>query len=483
MEVHQDSVTVLNLSSYNYLGFAESDLEMRDGVVEVMRTYGVANCSSRSSIGTTEVHLELENCIARYVGKEAAIIFGMGFATNSMVLPALMDKGCLIISDELNHSSIVNGARGSGAKIKVFKHNNSKHLEQILRTSIAEGQPRSHRPWNKILVVVEGLYSMEGEICNMREIVDVCKKYKAYIYVDEAHSIGALGATGRGVLEHSGVSPDEVDVMMGTFTKSFGSVGGYIAGSRDLIEMLRRACPASVYACSMAPGCAKQSLLALQMIMGEDGTTKGRDKINQLKRNANLFRSGLERMGCEVLGDLDSPIVPVMLYNPAKISAFSRECLERRLAVVVVGFPATPLIKARVRFCISAAHTEKDLIAALKIIDDVADRVMVKYKWSGRPNVVTEADLLKQNKELMMNVVGEWDATHFGWKDSLVIYPNGRYARGNGDEGSWIVHVEVLSMCNITCTQNEALCVCLLARHPVMSGLLAVVHASFLLWF
>uniref|UniRef100_A0A6U4JLL5 serine C-palmitoyltransferase n=1 Tax=Hemiselmis andersenii TaxID=464988 RepID=A0A6U4JLL5_HEMAN len=441
MSVTEGVTTALNLSSYNYLGFAECDLEMRDEVVHAVRTYGVANCSSRTELGTTEVHRELEECIAGFVGKEAALVIGMGFATNSTVLPAIIGPGGLIISDELNHSSIVNGARGSGAKIKVFKHNSAESLEKILRESISEGQPRTRRPWTKIIVVVEGLYSMEGEICNLKPIVEVCKRYRAYVYVDEAHSIGALGATGRGVLEHCGVEPEDVDIMMGTFTKSFGSVGGYIAGSRELVELLRRVCPGSTHACSMAPGCAKQATLALRMIMGADGTSKGRDKIEQLRRNANMFRVGLERMGCEVLGDMDSPVVPVMLYNPSKIPAFSRECLERKLAVVVVGFPATPLIKSRVRFCLSAAHSEEDLIAALKVVSEVSERVMIKYKWSGKPNVVPQCDL-NQNREHLVNVVGEWDAQHFGWRDSLSISSSGRFARGNGDEGSWHVRVE-----------------------------------------
>jgi len=141
------------------------------------------------------------------------------------------------------------------------------------------------------------------------------------------------------------------------------------------------------------------------------------------------------------LGDDDSPVVPVMLYNPSKIPAFSRACLERRLAVVVVGFPATPLIKSRVRFCISAAHSEADLIDALKVVSEVAEQVMIKYKWNGRPNVVQSEDI-KQNKAHLMDVVGEWQASHFGWSDTLSIWDNGRFARGNGDEGSWHVNVE-----------------------------------------
>lgn len=185
-------------------------------------------------------------------------------------------------------------------------------LEARLRAAIAEGQPRTHRPWKKILVVVEGLYSMEGEICRLKEIVAVCKKYKAYLYVDEAHSIGALGRTGRGVLEHCGVNPEDVDIMMGTFTKSFGSVGGYIAASKEVVEFLRRSSPGSIYACSMAPAAVTQASLALRMIAGEDGTGKGRDKIETLRRNANLFRAGLQRMGCEVSSPLPPRVLSVL---------------------------------------------------------------------------------------------------------------------------------------------------------------------------
>jgi serine palmitoyltransferase len=175
------------------------------------------------------LHAQLEKKVAQFVGKEDAIIFDMGYATNSTSIPSLIGKGGLIISDSLNHASIVMGCRSTGAKIKVFRHNDPEDLERVLRQSIAEGQPRTHRDWKKILVVVEGIYSMEGEILRLPEIVAVKKKYKAYLYVDEAHSIGALGKTARGVCDYWGVDPADVDILMGTFTKSFGSVGGYIA--------------------------------------------------------------------------------------------------------------------------------------------------------------------------------------------------------------------------------------------------------------
>ncbi|XP_050270668.1 long chain base biosynthesis protein 2a-like isoform X2 [Quercus robur] len=303
----------------------------------------------------------------------------MGYVSNSAILPVLIGKGGLIISDSLNHCSIVNGARGSGATIRVFQHNTPSHLEEVLREQISEGQPRTHRPWKKIIVIVEGIYSMEGDFCKLPEIVAICKKYKAYIYLDEAHSIGAIGKTGRGVSELLGVDPADLNIMMGTFTKSFGSCGGYIAGSKELIQYLKYTCPAHLYATSMSPPAAEQIISAIKVILGEDGTSRGAQKIARVRENSNFFRSELQKLGFEVLGDNDSPVMPIMLYNPAKIPAFSRECLKQNVAVVVVSFPATPLLLARARICLSASHTKEELLKALEVISQVGDLLGIKY--------------------------------------------------------------------------------------------------------
>ncbi|KAF3651957.1 Long chain base biosynthesis protein 2a [Capsicum annuum] len=383
----------LNLGSYNYLGFAASDEYCSPRIIECLKTFSASTCSTRVNGGTTTVHTELEEHVAKFVGKPAAIVFGMGYATNSAVLPVLIGEGGLIISDSLNHGSIVNGARGSGATICVFQHNTPSHLERVLRENIAEGQPRTHRRWTKIIVVVEGIYSMEGELCKLSEIIAICKKYKAYVYLDEAHSIGAVGKTGKGVCELLGVDTADVDVMMGTFTKSFGSCGGYIAGSegaqkdfllvdlmvlfviddsistqqfQELIEYLKYTCPAHLYAISISPPAAQQIISAIKVLLGEDGSNRGAQKIARLRENSNFFRSELQKMGFDVLGDYDSPVMPIMLYNIAKLPAFSRECLKQNVAVVVVAFPATPLLLARARICISAAHSREDLIKALE---------------------------------------------------------------------------------------------------------------------
>lgn len=380
METTTRTLRALNLGSYNYLGFADDWQESCSApVLRALDDMPVSGCSSRMDMGSFAIHDELEQLVARFVKKEAAIVFNQGYATNFTTIPALVGKGSLIISDALNHSSIVNGSRGSSAAIRVFQHNDPSSLEAILREAISLGQPRTHRPWKKILVMVEGIYSMEGAICNLRAIVDVARKYKAFVYVDEAHSIGALGSTGRGVCEYSGVDPSEVDVLMGTFTKSYGGMGGYIAGDKKLIEMLRAKSAGLMYHTAMSPVVCAQILQAFRVIMGEDGTDIGLRKIAALRENSNYFRHELEKMGLHVYGDYDSPIIPVLLYQPAKIAAFSRECLRRGMAVVTVGFPATSLIYSRVRVCISAGHTRQDMDEALDKWRDVVKMCKIRY--------------------------------------------------------------------------------------------------------
>lgn len=263
--------------------------------------------------------------------------------------------------------------------IRPFKHNTPEHLEQVLREALIHGQPRHHRPWKKILVMVEGIYSMEGSVSKLKEIVRISKKYKAYLYVDEAHSIGALGRSGRGVCEYTGVDPADIDILMGTFTKSFSGMGGYIAASRPVIEHLKANCTGLLYHTSMSPIVCAQVIRALNVIMGTDGTTVGAEKIARLAANSNYVRDALLDMGLHVYGDYDSPVIPFLVYCPAKVAAFSYKCLERGLAVVVVGFPATHVLLSRARICVSANLTKADMDEAIKIISEVADLTCIKY--------------------------------------------------------------------------------------------------------
>ncbi|KAH9256885.1 hypothetical protein BASA81_005000 [Batrachochytrium salamandrivorans] len=370
---------VLNLSSYNYLGFAQSDGPCADAVQVAIKKHGLTACSPRLEAGSSELHNQVEALVAQFLGQEDAIVFSMGFATNSTCLPSLVGKGDLVVSDELNHSSLVFGVRLSGAGVKVFKHNDPKDLESVLRDAISQGQPRTHRPWKKIVVIIEGLYSMEGSICNLPAVIELKHRYKFYLYMDEAHSIGALGPNGRGVCDYYGIDPLEIDVCMGTFTKSFGASGGYIAGSKSIIDHLRITSHSAVYAESMPIPVLQQVSTSMRIIMGEIGGDEGRHRIQTLARNARYFASELRKMGFIVYGR-DSPVIPLLLFHPAKIPAFSREMLKRGVAVVVVGYPATPIITSRVRFCISAAHSLADLEWTLQQVSEVGDLLGLKLR-------------------------------------------------------------------------------------------------------
>ncbi|KAL5008924.1 hypothetical protein ScPMuIL_014505 [Solemya velum] len=370
---------VLNFGSYNYLGFAENDGICAKEAEKITGMYGITTSASRQEMGYNVLHKELDNLMAEYLGVEAAITLPMGFATNSMNMPALVSKGSLILSDQLNHSSLVLGSRLSGASIRTFKHNNMVDLETKLQDAITLGQPRTHRPWKKILIVVEGVYSMEGSIICLPEVLRLKKKYKAYLYLDEAHSIGAMGPHGRGIVDYFGLDPRDVDVMMGTFTKSFGAAGGYIGGSKKLIKYLKVNSHASMYSTSMAAPVVQQILSSARIIMGRDGTNNGLKRIQQLKWNIRYFRRRLVEMGLIVYGNKDSPVVPVLVFMPAKIGMFGRECLKRGLGTVVVGFPATPIIESRARFCVSAGHTKAMIDKALVVLEEVTSMMRLRY--------------------------------------------------------------------------------------------------------
>ena len=388
----------LNMSSYNYLGFAQSEGPCADAAEQAVRKYGVTMASSRADTGTSELTVEVEDLIARFVGKPASMVFSMGFVTNATAFSTLIGKGCLMLSDELNHSSIRFGARLSGSMIKMFKHNDMRDLERLLREAISQGQPRTHRPWKKILVTVEGLYSMEGTMCNLPALIDLKKKYKFNLFVDEAHSVGAVGPRGRGVCDYFGIDPAEVDILMGTLTKSFGANGGYLAADKAIIDKLRTQNAAMMFAESPTPPVLVQIASSLRIISGELVPGQGQERLQRLAFNSRYLRLGLKRLGYIVYGHDDSPIIPVMLYNPAKMPAFSHEMLKRKISVVVVGYPATPLVSSRARVCISAAHTKDDLDRMLAACDEVGDLLQLKFS-SGVAGGATQEELASQEKD------------------------------------------------------------------------------------
>lgn len=313
-------INALNLGSYNYLGFAQSSGPCTEAVLKSLETECLSIGSPRSEVGNLSIHEQLETLVARFVGKEASMIFSMGFGTNATMIASLVGPGCLIISDELNHASLITGSRLSGASIKVFKHNNHGHLEQVLRDAISQGQPRTHRPWRKILVIVEGLYSMEGTICRLPQIIELKKKYKFYLFIDEAHSIGAMGPRGRGVCDFWSVNPDDVDILMGTFTKSFGAAGGYIAGSKALIERFKHTGHGFMYCEPMPAPICQQVYTSMRIIMGEEGGLEGINRLQAIYDNSIYFMRELKKQGFIVYGDEGSPVIPLLIFHPAKIA-------------------------------------------------------------------------------------------------------------------------------------------------------------------
>ncbi|KAJ4496105.1 serine palmitoyltransferase 2 [Lentinula edodes] len=428
----------LNISSYNYLGFAQARGGCADAVEEGMKIYGVSTCGSRLEGGSSDLHTTTESLVAKFIGTEDALVSSMGFATNSTYIPALVSKGCLVISDEFNHASIRFGVRSSGAQVRMFKHNDTNALEALLREAISQGQPKTHRPWKKILVIVEGIFSMEGTMIDLPTILALKDKYKFYLFVDEAHSIGGIGLHGRGIADYYAVDPRKIDVLMGTFTKSFGAAGGYIAGSKALIDRLRIRSYTGPYAEAMAPPVLTQIVASMASIMGVDNPAgasmeslapfsssssstlqlissssaspeaqyhhpgpvpqaflptwitlpyalssgfEGRERLRRLSFNSYYLHRGLDKLGFITYGHPCSPIVPLLIFNPGKMMMFHRMMKDRQTPIitVVVAYPATPLITSRVRFCVSASHTKDDIDCILKACDEIGDVLDLKH--------------------------------------------------------------------------------------------------------
>ncbi|KAG2344045.1 serine palmitoyltransferase 2 [Suillus weaverae] len=419
----------LNISSYNYLAFSQGRGSWADAVAESIRRYGVSSCGTRLDSGSNDLHASAEALIAHFLGTEDALVCSMGFATNSTFIPALGGKGTLIISDELNHTSMRVGIRQSGAVIRIFKHNNMSSLESLLREVISQGQPKTHRAWKKILVIVEGLYSMEGTLLNLPKIVELKQKYKFYLYVDEAHSIGSLGSRGRGLTDYFNIPPGSIDVLMGTFSKGFGAAGGYISGPKTLIDALRLRSHSGPYAEAIAPSVITQVVVSVASIMGvapapqptkstllpsfdssivapkesaaefpgmapasmlptwmnlppslTDGS-EARTRMRRLAFNCRYLHVGLKKLGFIVYGHASSPIIPLLIFNPGKMPLFVRMMRARPIpiAVVVVTYPATSFETGRARLCPSASHTKEDIDIVLRACDEVGGILNMKH--------------------------------------------------------------------------------------------------------
>lgn len=350
-QLHGQKISLLNLASYNYLGLSYHPEVIAAAKVAVDK-YGLGAAGSPTLSGTMDVHVELERELARFKKKEAAMVFPTGYSTNVGLISALMRPGDWIIMDQNVHASIVDGAILSKANSRFFRHNRPDELDKKLRGTSG-----------KRLVIVEGVYSMDGDVARLPEIVEVAKRHGARIMIDEAHSGFVYGDNGRGVAEHFGLE-DEIDIHIGTFSKALGGMGGYVAGSQALYTYLMGFARSRVFSCALSPVVAAGVLQALRIAQREPGLR------TKLWANVAHMRRRLEAEGVDV-GDSTSQIIPVMVRNDRKIFAVAQALQRAGLYLQPIIYPAVAKHRSRFRISISSTYTTEHLDTAADILTDV----------------------------------------------------------------------------------------------------------------
>src|SRR5580700_1585721 len=357
-----DGREVINLASNNYLGLT-THAKLRKAALDAVKRYGSGAGAVRTIAGTMKIHLELEEQIARFKQVEACVVFQSGFAANAGTVSAILGKEDLIISDELNHASIIDGARLSKATIKVFKHKDIADCERILKET---------ENWNgKKLLITDGVFSMDGDIANLPALCDLAEKYDCIMMVDDAHSSGVLGTRGRGTIDHLGCH-GRVDIQVGTLSKAIGSIGGYVCGSRDLIDFLYQRARPFLFSTSHPPSVTATCQAAFELLDSE----AGEKLIKKLWSNTKFFKRGLKKLGFNT-GKSETPITPIMVGDAEKAFQFSRELFAEGVFCVALGFPTVPEGKARLRTIVTATHKRSDLERALEIIERVGKKIAI----------------------------------------------------------------------------------------------------------
>ncbi len=346
---------VINLCSNNYLGFANHP-RVKEAAKKAIDKYGVGSGAVRTISGNIEIHEELDERLAKFKREESALVFQSGFLANLGVIQAITDRGDLIISDELNHASIIDGVRLSRADKAVYPHSDMKALEQILK--------ERRKDYNEVLIITDGVFSMDGDIANLPEIVRLAKKYDAKVYVDDAHGSGVLGENGRGTVDHFNLH-GQVDYIMGTLSKAIGVVGAYIAGSSEMKDYLLHRGRPLLFSTSMMPAACGAAIEAITMLEETDEYSK------KLWDNTKYFQSKLKELGF-TLGKTQTPITPLMIYDEAKTMDFAKKLLERGVYTSGIVFPTVPKGTARIRMMLSSEHTKEELDFAIKQIYELS---------------------------------------------------------------------------------------------------------------
>jgi glycine C-acetyltransferase len=345
-----DGRDVINLSSNNYLGLTTHP-KLREAASRAVKELGVGSGSVRTIAGTMELHMQLERRIAEFKKTEAAVVFQSGFAANAGTVAAILGKGDLILSDELNHASIIDGARLSRAEIRVFPHRDVDALERLLEET--KGVPRR-------LVITDGVFSMDGDIAKMPEVTAAARRHGAIMMVDDAHASGVLGTAGRGTVDHFKLH-GKVDVQVGTLSKAIGVLGGYVCGTKSLIEYLYHRARPFLFSTSHPPAVAAACLAAFDVLEREP------ERIERLWSNTRRLKDGLKRLGFDT-GTSETPITPILVGEADLAMTFSDRLFEKGVFAQGIGYPTVPKGKARLRTIVTATHTEEDLDRALDIL-------------------------------------------------------------------------------------------------------------------
>jgi glycine C-acetyltransferase len=360
-----DGKHVINLASNNYLGLCNHP-KLREAAIAATEKYGVGSGAVRTIAGTMRIHMELEEKIAAFKGVQACVVFQSGFAANAGTVGSILGKDDFILSDELNHASIIDGARLSRAKIKVFRHKDVAHAEELL-------QEIQHEQGRKLLIT-DGVFSMDGDIGPVDKLAQLAEKYGAIMMIDDAHASGVLGRNGRGSADHFDVT-DKVDVQVGTLSKAIGALGGYVCGSRDLIDYLYHRARPFLFSTSHPPSVAATCIAAFDILENEP------DRIERLWANTAYFKQQLTDAGFDVGGvstpKSETPITPIILGDGRRTMEFSKALFEAGVMATGIAFPTVPEGKARIRTIMTSEHTREQIDRALEIFTSVARKMEI----------------------------------------------------------------------------------------------------------
>jgi glycine C-acetyltransferase len=362
-----DGKKVINLASNNYLGLTTHP-NLREAALEATRKYGVGSGAVRTIAGTMKIHMELEEKIARFKNVEACVVFQSGFTANAGTVSAILGKEDFIISDELNHASIIDGARLSKAKILVFRHKDRAHAEEQLAS--VQNQP------GRKLLISDGVFSMDGDIGPLPALCDLAEKYGAIMMVDDAHASGVLGRNGRGTIDHFHVH-GRVDVQVGTLSKAIGALGGYVCGSRDLIDFLYHRARPFLFSTSHPPAVAATCIAAFEVLEQEP------ERMEKLWENTRFWKQELGNLGFNIGGvntpASETPITPIIIGDGKLTMEFSRELFKEGVLGTGIAFPTVPEGKARIRTIMTATHTQAELERALEVLQQVGKRMGILH--------------------------------------------------------------------------------------------------------